>query len=227
MIGCVAMIDKNEVLRYLGYRGQDIDDNMEALINICREEVVKKSNPRYIYRYFDLNNSDDGIELKDTILLLEGNDIKKHLKGCHKCAILVVTLGLNIEREINKNEKINLTKSLILDACATTYIEEICDSVQNEIEDDVKKNKFNITSRFSPGYGDLTLSIQKDILNVMNSSSTVGVTATSHNILLPRKSVTAIIGISSEKQKSLKRECSHCNKYESCNFRMGGKNCGN
>lgn len=221
------MIDRNEVLRYLGYRGQVIDKRLEVLINICRDETILKSNPRYIYGYFNLKSYYDYIEIENTTLILKGNDIRKHLKNCNKCAVLVVTLGSEIEREIIFNEKIDLTKSLILDACATTYIEEICDNVQEEIEKEMKNKDFNITSRFSPGYGDLPLDIQKELLLVMNATKRIGVNVSEHNILFPRKSVTAIIGIGENVVKEIKKDCSKCNKFKSCIYRIEGKNCGN
>lgn len=220
------MVNRDEVLRYLGFRGQIIDEKLEELIDECRETVVVKSDPKYVYGYFNIENNDEGILIKDTTLVLKGEDIKNHLKDCDKCALMVVTLGLNIEREIILNEKISLTKSIVLDSCATTYIEEVCDNIQNDIEQFAKKNNLNITSRYSPGYGDLSLDSQEKILSVTDASKRIGVTTTEHNILFPRKSVTAIIGLSKGKIQKTKRDCTKCNKYNDCVFRKGGSNCG-
>ena len=220
------MVNRDEVLRYLGFRGQIIDEKLEELIDECRETVVVKSDPKYVYGYFNIENNDEGILIKDTTLVLKGEDIKKHLKDCDKCVLMVVTLGLNIEREIILNEKVSLTKSIVLDSCATTYIEEVCDNIQNDIEQFAKKNNLNITSRYSPGYGDLSLDSQEKILSVTDASKRIGVTTTEHNILFPRKSVTAIIGLSKGKIQKTKRDCTKCNKYNDCVFRKGGSNCG-
>ena len=220
------MVNRDEVLRYLGFRGQIIDEKLEELIDECRETVVVKSDPKYVYGYFNIENNDEGILIKDTTLVLKGEDIKNHLKDCDKCALMVVTLGLNIEREIILNEKVSLTKSIVLDSCATTYIEEVCDNIQNDIEQFAKKNNLNITSRYSPGYGDLSLDSQEKILSVTDASKRRGVTTTEHNILFPRKSVTAIIGLSKGKIQKTKRDCTKCNKYNDCVFRKGGSNCG-
>ena len=46
---------------------------------------------------------------------------------------MAATLGLEIEREIRKLTYVNLTKGVIVDACATTAIEEVCDIVQDNI----------------------------------------------------------------------------------------------
>ena len=220
------MVNRDEVLRYLGFRGQIIDEKLQELIDECRETVVVKSDPKYVYGYFNIENNDEGILIKDTTLVLKGEDIKKHLKDCDKCVLMVVTLGLNIEREIILNEKVSLTKSIVLDSCATTYIEEVCDNIQNDIEQFAKKNNLNITSRYSPGYGDLSLDSQEKILSVTDASKRIGVTTTEHNILFPRKSVTAIIGLSKGKIQKTKRDCTKCNKYNDCVFRKGGSNCG-
>lgn len=41
----------------------------------------------------------------------------------------------------------------------------------------------------------MDISVQKDLLKSLDAERIIGLTASSHNILIPRKSVTAIIGI--------------------------------
>lgn len=60
---------------------------------------------------------------------------------------------------------------------------------------EVEKDKLNINWRYSPGYGNLDISIQRELLKSLDAERTIGLTASSHNILIPRKSVTAIIGV--------------------------------
>ena len=76
------------------------------------------------------------------------------------------TLGLEIEREIRKLTYTELTKGIIVDACATTAIEEVCDIVQENIEKSLFDKGKYITMRYSPGYGDLSIDKNKDIINI-------------------------------------------------------------
>ncbi|HCW54467.1 MAG TPA: methionine synthase [Clostridium sp.] len=219
-------IDRDEVLRYLGHNGQVINDDMMNLIDECRKEVVHIISPRFTYGYKNVKECKEGIEVEGTNLILKGNDIKNHLKNSTECALMAVTLGNEIERRTRQYEKTNLTKGLILDACATTAIEELCDMVENEIKEYAQKKNMSITFRYSPGYGDFPLDIQKSFLNVLDAQKKIGLTVSENYLLFPRKSVTAVIGIINKNIKIKKKSCEECNNYENCSFRRKGENCG-
>ena len=51
------------------------------------------------------------------------------------------------------------------------------------------------TKRFSPGYGDLALAHQKEVLKLLNAEKNVGITLTDTCLMVPTKSVSAIVGI--------------------------------
>ncbi len=47
---------------------------------------------------------------------------------------MAATLGSEVDRKILYYEKVNMTKAVILDACATTAIEEYCDFIEDEVK---------------------------------------------------------------------------------------------
>lgn len=217
---------KEEVLRYLGHKGQNIDSSMEVLIDECIKEIKEISNIKKIYEIFHIKVNENNVEVLDTNLILYGESIRTHLSKSDKCALMVSTIGLDVEKRINYYKKTNLTKAIVLDACATAYIEEVCDEVEKEIGTIANIENKNITWRFSPGYGDLPLDIQGKFLQVVQATKKIGVTASSHNLLFPRKSVTAIIGFVDKKIKLKNRSCLNCNNYETCLYRRDGGSCG-
>lgn len=219
-------INKEEVLRYLGYKGQNIDVNMSTMINECREEIKNVITPRIVYDYKDIRQNDDGVEVVGTNLILKGKDIKEHLKNSKQCVLMAATLGNEVEKKTRLYEKTNLTKALILDACATTAVEEVCDIIENKVKDKALKEGMDITFRYSPGYGDLPLDIQNNFLRAIDAQKKIGLTVSENNLLFPRKSVTAIIGIVDSGIKKKKKSCKECNNYENCSFRREGESCG-
>lgn len=219
-------INKEEVLRYLGYKGQVVDDNIMNIIDECREEIKTVITPREIHQYNDIKIIDEGVEVLDTNLILYGNDIKNHLKDSKKCVLMAVTLGNDIEKRTRLYEKTNLTKALILDACATTAVEEICDIVENCVKEKVEIQGKDITFRYSPGYGDLPLEVQNNFLRALDAQRKIGLTVSENNLLFPRKSVTAIIGIIDKGTEKNKKSCKECSNYENCSFRREGETCG-
>ena len=68
--------------------------------------------------------------------------------------------------------------------------------------------------------------MKEEFLNVLNSNKRIGVSTSKHHLLFPRKSVTAIIGITEEKGKIIKRDCSKCMMFSECIYRKGGNVCG-
>jgi len=219
-------INKEEVLRYLGYKGQDIDENLTNTIEECRDEIKKVITPRVVYSYKNIKLSDDGVEVITTNLILKGNDIKEHLKNSTECVLMAVTLGNEVEKRTRLYEKTNLTKALILDACATTAVEEVCDIVENSVKEKAILSGMNITFRYSPGYGDLPLDVQNSFLRALDAQKKIGLTVSENNLLFPRKSVTAIIGIVNSGIEKKKKSCKECSNYENCSFRREGETCG-
>lgn len=217
---------KKEVLRYLGYRGQKIDTLIDELIDESIEELKDLIQPRYTYKTFNIEYHEEKILLKGTRFYLPGEDIKKHLKDSKSCILMAASLGQLVDRKIRYYEKVDMAKALILDAGASTFIEELCDRICEDIEVKLIKEDKALTSRFSPGYGDLDLYIQNDFLNLLASQKSIGLTASSNSILIPRKSVTAIMGIVERNYKKEEKSCKDCDKYGDCKFSRGGIGCG-
>lgn len=219
-------IDKNEVLRYMGYKNQEIDEILDKKIDSCIDRIKRDAKPRYTMAEYDIENVEEGILVSKSTFILKGNDIKRHLKGCNKVILLAATLGGEVDKVIKLNERICLEDGIILDTCATTLIESFCDNIEKEILASKKKEGKSITFRYSPGYGDLPIECQRDFVGVVEGSRKIGLCSTSNNILIPRKSVTAIIGVYDEIREPKKRSCEDCSNYDKCLYRRKGVSCG-
>ena len=212
-------LHESEILRYLGYGGQEIPKNILDKIRGVKKECEDFFTPKYVYEEYNLKKREDEIELIGTNLILKGKDIYNLLKNCNRCVLMAVTLGNSIERSTRFYEKVDLTKALILDACATTAVEEFCDLVEEKIKSKCVNEGEVLTFRYSPGYGDLDLDVQKDFIDVLNCKKKIGINVSEHMILFPRKSVTAILGIKKSSGKNKKKSCINCNNYKSCMYR--------
>jgi len=209
-------IDKKEVLRYLGYKGIS-DEKTDVLVDLCIKEICLSAFPKTIYAIFDI----DGENLKNTVLTLRGNDIKYHLSGCSKCVLMAATLGADVERKIAQAQICDMAKALVLDACATAAIESVCDNICTQIETEIAPLK--LTNRYSPGYGDFPLEMQRDLLSVLDAPRKIGLALTPENIMIPRKSVTAVMGITDK--ESAPKTCDTCNLKDTCSYRKEGITC--
>lgn len=228
-------IPKNEVLRYLGYRSQGLSYDMEKLIEETIGEAKELIRPRYTYKYFSFTSNKEIIVdknentrlFKDMDISIIGKDIINHLSFSKGFYLMAVTLGMEIDKTIRYYEKSNLTKALILDACGTAAVESIADFVCTKLTEELKKDNCTVTSRYSPGYGDFPIDIQREFLRTVEGERTIGLTATKDNILIPRKSVTAVVGVTEEKLDEKKhKKCTYCPNYSTCAYRKESDICG-
>lgn len=210
--------EKLEVLRYLGYNDQQISPELDSMITECMLQMLEIVSPRLARKTFGIKFIPGGILLENTGILLRGNDIRKHLDGCTQVVLFAATLGVQADNLIRQYESTDLTRSLVLDACATQYIEQYCDRIEEYICREASQNGLAAVGRFSPGYGDLPLDVQPRFLVLLDAVKKIGLTCSDSFIMLPRKSVTALIGLG-KNLKTAHVSCSDCSINAACAFR--------
>ncbi|MGO2314930.1 MAG: methionine synthase [Pseudolactococcus laudensis] len=189
-------IEKSEVLRYLGYRRkQELTPDISALVDEMIMEVQNVSNARYLYQAYDftLDEANHAIHLTNTDLVLQSKQLYSHLKHAKQVVLLAATLGIEVERQVRLYELSEMTKAFVLDAACVDYIEKICDLAEVDIDSQFTDSVLN--RRFSPGYGDLSLEVQPQFLKTLGADRQLGLTLTENYLMIPRKSVTAILGL--------------------------------
>ena len=215
--------DPEQVLRYMGTPPDRADEALRALVARCDTELRQTVRPRWLSMTVDLCPEEGGVRL-DTGLLLPGQDIKAHLAGCHRAVLLCATLGTEADRLIRAAQCTDVLRALALDCCASDLVEQLCDRAEAEIQSTFPGCHFPY--RYSPGYGDLPISLNTELLAVLDAPVRLGLCATPGHILTPRKSVTAILGVSRTPIDQNTRSCTGCPAHESCPHRKTGGHCG-
>jgi len=216
-------ISKSEALRYMGHRG-DVSDTLMRLLCDCEEKLLETIRPLWTFRVFDIENTAEGVKILNTALTLTGNDIKAHLEGCDRVVLMCATLGGDTDRLIRTLEVSDISSAFAMDAMASAAIEDVCRRCDEEIKKQLPE--CFLTWRFSPGYGDLPLELQGVFLDTLSAQKQTGLCCGSNNILIPRKSVTAVMGISESPLPQKRRGCACCNMADSCVYRKRGDHCG-
>ena len=218
-------LNRKDAFRYMGHKGGEISENILAIADECEEALLKAIQPRMVYRVFDIEKTEKGVEIKNTPLIFKGNDITDHLDGCQRAVLMCVTLSSETDKVIRSYEACGMEKAFVADALASAAVEQVCGIAEMLIQKDVGEH-YNYTWRFSPGYGDFPLEVQRDFIKVTDAAKRIGLSVTDTLILIPRKSVTAVMGISETEIPPKRRGCSCCNMRERCEFRKGGNHCG-
>ncbi len=206
-------ISRAETLRCLGNSSVAMNDEMQSLLDSCEEKLLRSLRPKWLYKR--LNPSECG--------LLEGESIREHLSGCGDAVLMCVTLGTETDRLIRSAQVEDMASAVVLDAMASVATEQLCDELEAEIA--AKFPEKSLTWRFSPGYGDYPISLQKTFLSLLDAPRRIGLCTNDSSILTPMKSVTAIIGLSDAPVERKRRGCAGCNLNKTCKFRKAGTRC--
>lgn len=205
--------------RYLGC----LDDPIKALAEELHGKLSEVCAPKFTYREFAVERKGDGIYLYNEKFC--GADIRKHLDGCDNCILLSLTLGARADALLRTLESSDMAAAVVCDALASVLTEQLCDEVLHRLREQYI-GKY-LTECYSPGYGDLPLCTNKAAEKLLDTQRKIGVAVTDSYLLLPRKSITAIIGISDTETKGHPADCESCRLFDKCELRREGKSCGN
>lgn len=211
----LSSIPQREVLHYLGWRGTPVDEGTLSGIREMAALALGEIKPRTVY--IRRRILDDG-SLEGTSLAPCGNEVKKMLTPCREAILLAGTLGAQSERLLLRIQAQDAAKALLLDAALSAGIEALLDQREEALREELSREGLFLTDRFSPGYGDMPMVQTKEICEVLDTQRKIGLTVSSSGIMIPRKSVVAIMGVSDHPVERRPKGCAACPMKDSCAF---------
>ena len=121
--------------------------------------------------------------------------LMRNLAGCSGVIIFAATIGSGIDRLIRRYERTQQAVGVMLQAYGAERAEALCDTFNKEVSDSAFAFELETRPRFSPGFADLPITVQPDILSITDAGRRLGITLNSSFLMAPSKSVTGIIGI--------------------------------
>ena len=165
----------------------------EDCISVTEEaaDIISSSlDLKACYDIYDIEHKGDKLIIGS--IVTSSKDLRKNLRQCKKAAVFAATIGHMADAAIKKHTSLSALSGLAVHSAGTDAIEKWCDLLCADI---AKAAGGSLCPRFSPGYGDLPLSLQADICNMLNTSRNIGLMLSDSLLMLPTKSVTAIVGI--------------------------------
>jgi hypothetical protein len=208
-------ISRKTIAKYLGYRGSEMDKPTAALTEEAVHEL-STITPRHVLRRLPLFISESSVHIGG--LITESKSLAKHLSGCREVILLAATLGVMADQIIRRASALHMSRAVILQAAAAAKLEAYLNATGEALAQELQQENLYLTPRFSPGYGDLSLDCQEELLNLLEAGKRIGLGMTAKNMLTPAKSVTAILGLSPEKQTACYQICQKC-PNTACSFR--------
>ena len=223
-------IDRKAWMTALHAKGS-ADSRLAEQMDEAERLLKEAARPKAVYRPVEISTiikdgdpDNSGKEPAEVSL-----SIKKHLEGCNRAVLMAVTLGVGVDQLIRKTQVTDMALAVILDTGASVLIEQLADDFQEEI---VKKpeasdqNDTFTTPRFSPGYGDWPITEQSRIIRLLDGQRQIGLNVTKDSLMIPRKSITAVIGIADHPVKGCLATCDECVLRDKCLLKKEGKFCG-
>lgn len=205
-------VNEREIWRYSGYLGlaESVDEELKSLLEEVKEELKNAFSYKVCYRRMEKLPFGE-----------ESRDLAKCLKGSSEVILFAATIGLSIDRCIAKYQRFSPTKALLMQAYGAERVESLCDVFCREIQGELQKEGLFCTPRYSPGYGDLPLTTQKDVFALLDCSRQIGISLNESLLMTPSKSVTAVFGIGPCVARQKIHKCEICEKKD-CEFRSLG-----
>ncbi|MCI8511003.1 MAG: Vitamin B12 dependent methionine synthase activation subunit [Lachnospiraceae bacterium] len=208
---------RREALRYLGYGIGEADGEILKLLCECERELQETADCRFLMREFPLVFTEDG-KVDGGCFQTDSKSLRKNLAGCERVLVLAATLGAGVDRLLARYGRLKVSKAVVLQAASAAmieaYLNELCGGWRAEYE----KKGLYLRPRFSPGYGDFPLACQPQLLGGLEAAKRIGITLTDSLLMLPSKSVTAVIGVGKTKEPCLLEGCEACGKKD-CAYR--------
>ena len=177
-------VDRGEALRYAGVR--EADAATLALLEECILEAEGVISPAVCYAEYPAVT--DGSVCSLGFATVESRSLARNIAECGRMILFAATLGIDADRAVLRHSRISPARAVMLDAVFTERIEAVCGAFEREVTEGRPTRP-----RFSAGYGDLPLELQRDIFRALTPERHIGLTLNASLLMSPSKSVTAIL----------------------------------
>lgn len=195
-------VNAQEALRYAGVK--ENTPEICALLQECIQLCENSLTPRVCYSFYPITRQDGTLDLG--FARTDSSALKRNLAGCEELVLFAATIGLEMDRLIARYARLSPARSVMLQAIGAERIETLCDAFEEELI----RQGHELSSRFSPGYGDLPLEMQRDIFSALDCPKHIGVSLNESLLMSPSKSVSAIIGLNGESSERCMHNCARC-----------------
>ena len=182
--------DEREILRY-AMLPSFAPSPEELPLKECMEAAKGAAHCRAVWRRYPIRREEETLDLG--FARTASRDLREHLAGCGEILLFACTAGAEMDRRIMRGKMLSPARGLLMHAIGAQQVEGGCERLCRLLA--ARFPDRQLTDRYSPGYGDLPLSLQREVMDALDCGRTVGITLSDSLLMVPSKSVTAIIGM--------------------------------
>ena len=186
--------DEREILRY-AMLPSFAPPPEELPLEECMEAAKGAARCRAVWTRYPVIREGKTLDLG--FARTDSRDLRDHLEGCGEIVLFACTAGTETDRRIARAKLASPARGLLMHAIGAQQVEGACDRLCRRLAEQFPDRQ--LTDRYSPGYGDLPLALQREVMEALDCGRTLGITLTDSLLMTPSKSVTAIIGLKERK----------------------------
>lgn len=194
-------IDKADIYRFLHVHGEPPED-LQLAVEQGLEEVFAAAVFRFVQKEAVLIRQNGGISL-DGEIPLPYPSLEKLFQNSRTVYVIACTIGPEIMRRIKRALLTDAANGVIIDACASVVADAYAAYLQSELLGET-------TMRFSPGYGDVPLHLQRDLFAYLDITKRIGIYLSKGDLMIPEKSVVFMAGDGVCETEEAHSLCANC-----------------
>lgn len=211
-----VIIPPSEVLRCLGYGRSRPDAGVSGMLKSCIDEFQSIASYRACRLLADVTLEEGAVVLEG--LRIESRRLRRSLDGCGRAIIFAATAGVQPDRMIERYRLLSPARAVVLDAVGSAAAEAWCNQLCEQWRAEFGASELRLRPRFSPGYGDFPIGAQGGLLRLLDAPRHAGISLTDASMMLPAKSVSAVVGLGEQGCTGNEQDCDRCNMRD-CAFR--------
>lgn len=181
--------DKKMACRFMGCKSTALSEPLADVYEECLEVYMNTAEPKAVIRKTSVSFGEDNEVIFD-FGSVKSESLCKNLEGCKSAYVFAATVGIGVDRMLKRLAVSSEAEMMVFSCIASSGVECWCDLLNERLSE-----KHTLKPRFSPGYGGVSLEIQKNVLQFLEAEKMLGLTLTDSLLMVPMKSVTAFIGI--------------------------------
>jgi len=206
---------QSQIERYMGMGGAVADGEVLRILEECRPLLMSSIDARACSLEVPVSIEEGFVDFG--FFNVKSHNLSVLLKGCDRAILVAATLGASVDIQVRRATVTSKAKALVMNSIGAAAIESFMVQLNEEFAAEYKG--FSLRPRYSPGYGDVPLSIQKDVIRVLDTNRKIGVALSESLLMTPEKSVTAIVGIGQTGCIHIDKDCDICLKQD-CEYRL-------
>ena len=212
------LLRREGIREYSRLRPEIRDVIKGLLVEVRRERLVQ---PAIAYEVYSINKTESERLHLDGGAILNGPMLPAALPGARELAVAVCTIGLHLEQRGSAySEQGEPLRSLLLDGIGSAAVDSLVRETGKLIAAEASSRGLEASSLLAPGMPGFPISEQWQMLNLVQADE-IGVTLTSTATMIPRKSVSMVMGIGPHMPTWTQAEvCARCSLTKTCPYRV-------